>query len=140
MKLVVATPEDYSPASRALRMEALGVDEVVCSGPLDYARLFERLWAEGDRFVLCEWDVAPWPGAAAALAGCERPWCVHRYAQGRGMFAHGLGLGAYTPEGPLSLDAPWQVLDGQVLPALRELIGEPHVHEPPVAHVRRGAR
>lgn len=121
-------------------MEAIGVEEWLCEGPLDYGRHFADAWDEP--FILCEWDVIPWPGAVAILAACERPWCLHRYPIGRGtplQWTPSLGLGKYRPQGELpaaARETKWQLLDGVLVPWLHEQYGEPHLHEPPVAHLR----
>lgn len=143
MRVCVATPEYHSPAARAMRMEAIGVEEWLCEGPLHYGRAFAAAWSEP--FILCEWDVVPWPGAIKLLWDCPQPWCIHRYPIGRGMqqWTPALGIGKYRPAGkpPLELrETPWQLVDGVVVPWLMETFGEPHVHEPPVAHPKLGAR
>lgn len=146
MRVCVATPEHYSPAARAMRMEALGVEEWLCDEPFDYANHFADAWEDGSPFILCEWDVIPWPGAIAALDFCEGPWCIYRYPIGRGtplQWTPALGLGKYRPQGQLPeevRETKWQLLDGILVPFFHEQFGEPHIHEPPVAHAREGSR
>lgn len=147
MRVYVATPKVYSVAARAIRMEAIGVEEWVCTEPFDYGRYFAATWDEGEPFVLVEHDTVPWPGAVKALHDCEQSWCIHRYPIGRGdlerSWTVALGIGKYRPSGSLPTkvtETPWQLLDGVVVPALRERFGEPHIHEPPVAHAKEGSR
>jgi len=140
MTVIIPTPESESPAFRALQMEGEDAQEVLCSGSFDYGREFSRLWNLGQPFVICEWDVIPWPGAVAALLDCPESWCNHRYPLHRGKLANSFGIGKYRPSGSALeewAETPWHLLDGFVVPELLTRIGRPHVHEPPVAHARK---
>jgi hypothetical protein len=141
--IVVPTPKLSSPAWRALRMEGIeDLWEWRCTDPYDYGRWFAYAWDEGEPFVIVEWDVIPWPGAVPGLLDCSSPWCTHAYPLHRGRLATSFGIGKYIPTGPAPDEwrqTEWQQLDGQVVPVLRERLGAPHVHEPPVAHARRPA-
>jgi hypothetical protein len=139
MIVTVPTPEYFAPATRALRMEGIGVDEELCTKPNDYGILFAHLWDRGDPFIICEHDIIPWPGAVAKLADCRECWCTHRYPLHVGNVARSFGIGKYQPVGQAPFewrDTEWRMLDGQVIPLLNRLYGHPHTHEPPVAHAR----
>lgn len=143
--IVIPTPELDSPAARALAMEGFdnGDDrgrahEYLCVADTDYGMCFANLWAGGEPFVICEWDIIPWPGALTALLDCPEPWCTHRYPVGANLTTS-FGIGKYRPTGPADpswAETPWHLLDGFVVPVLNRLFGRPHVHEPPVAHCR----
>jgi hypothetical protein len=120
-------------------MEGLVVVETLTVEPCDYGEYFTNMWARGAPFVVCEWDIVPWPGAITRLLECSEPWCTHRYPVG-GNVTTSFGIGKYRPSGPAAEEwarTPWHLLDGLVVPVLRARLGEPHIHEPPVAHVRR---
>jgi hypothetical protein len=108
-----------------------------------YDRLFRRLWAEGQPFILVEHDVLPWPGAVQALWACERPWCGFQYLI-MGEMRVQLGcvkfdparLGACPlPDGEL---VSWNGMDWRIIRALAERDASGHLHEPPVSHLNYG--
>ena len=61
-------------------LEQYGVTFVDCSGSewayLDY---IQTRWVEGERFVNCEHDVVPWPGAIEQIWECPNDWCYFSY-------------------------------------------------------------
>lgn len=132
--------DDDPPALLALRMEGLEVIPYPCAGPCDYGRMFAELWNEGQKFVVVEHDIVPSPGAVEALLDCPEKHCTHQYPLNQGQLAISFGIGKYDPAGTAPAEwasTPWRMLDGAVLPEVRKRLGVPHVHEPPVAHVRR---
>jgi hypothetical protein len=141
MIVVIPSPEPRCPALDALEME--GVDELhlaLCTAPTDYGRVFSEYWNRGEPFIVCEWDICPWPEAIDKLSECNAGWCAHRYPLHRGNVTLSFGLGKYRPQGEAPAEwaqTRWDQLDGQVIPVLNRLYGKPHVHEPPVAHARR---
>jgi hypothetical protein len=140
MIVTVPTPEYLAIATRALRMEGIGVDEELCSEPNDYGRLVADTWDKGRPFIICEHDIIPWPGAVAALAECGTPFCTHKYPLAQGNIARGFGIGKYVPIGrapAIWRETEWRMLDGEVVPFLLRTFGKAHVHEPPFAHARR---
>lgn len=142
LRVVVATPEADCPASLALRFEGVEIEEHVLMDDLAYGNLYADLWEAGEEFVLCEWDIIPWPGAIQGLAICPEPRCSHPYPLAPGNVALSFGIGKYRPIGPAPQhwrETRWNMLDGQVVPVLNERLGRVHVHDPPVAHARRSA-
>jgi hypothetical protein len=142
--ILIPTPELGSVACCALEMEGLDVEEWPCRDDYAYGRMFARFWDRGEPFVVVEWDIIPWPGAVTGLVGCPEPWCSHRYPLAPGLhWTTSFGIGKYAPQGKALAEwrkTPWRLLDGAVIPVLRErLASRPHVHEPPVAHAKRGA-
>ena len=148
--IVVPTPELDSPAYRALQIEGVyarthppQLREVLTPAPYDYGCLFADLWNAGGSFVVCEWDIIPFPGAVYDLLECPEPWCTHRYPLHQGNLTTSFGIGKYRPpkgdRAPLIWrETPWHLLDSAVLPVLKKRLSvKPHVHEPPVAHARR---
>jgi hypothetical protein len=143
--IVVPIPQEWgptrSPALSALRMEGLEVRAHLCASPLDYGRLFTELWNAGKKFVIVEHDIVPSPGVVEALLGCPAgKHCTHQYPLHQGNLAISFGIGKYDPVAEAPADwasTPWRLLDGAVLPVVRQRCGPPHVHVPPVAHARR---
>lgn len=42
-----------------------------------YLDFFKQRWAERESFIICEHDVAFWPGAIEGLEACPRHWCAY---------------------------------------------------------------
>lgn len=139
MIVVIPTPRKNCPALNALTMEDVQpLHLAICQRPNDYGRLLAEYWDRGQTFAVCEWDICPPPGAVASYEECGSPWCLSPYPLHRGNVAQGFGFSKYVPEGPAPAEwktTEWRMLDGAVIPHLRTLYGQPHVH-PPVAHAR----
>ena len=105
-----------------------------------YDRLFRRLWAEAEPFVIVEHDILPWPGAIDGLLACREEWCGHQY------YVHGqlrsyLGCVKFDPVkiGPIPLpDEPvlWSDLDLTIIRALSQRGHTGHLHGPAVVHLK----
>lgn len=113
------------------------------NGTLDeafaYDRLFRRLWAEGEPFILVEHDILPWPGAVQQLWTCDREWCGFPYYIFGEMRVQ-LGCVKFDPArlGPCPLPeklSHWQGLDWVVIRTLAERGQSGHLHEPAVTHL-----
>ena len=107
-----------------------------------YDRLFRRLWAEGEPFVIVEHDNLPWPGAVQRLWECDRPWCANEYLM-LGELRVALGCTKFDPsrlgDCPLTGDAkPWNRMDWFVIDELTTRYASSHLHEPAVAHLNYG--
>ena len=143
MKVYVPIPAQApcSPASAALRAEGVEHEREYLPEDDSYGGMFVELWNAGDPFIICEWDVVPYPGAIQSLLECNERWCGFKYPLQGGNIAHSFGLNKYHPEGelpPTTEQVPWWQLDGVVVPALRKRGWRPHIHEPAVAHARKG--
>lgn len=147
MRVVIPSTSVDCVAGRALTAEGVKHEVRVVLGPLGYGDLLADAWADGAGFVLVEDDIAPWPGAIAALAGCANPWCGFDYSIGFGRFGLGtLGCVKFgrdlTRRHPSLPDGwagvPWHALDASVVAAVRAATGRQrfHEHEPAVAHVQ----
>lgn len=141
--LVPDVPGTHRSAHLALRNEGVEHECVLMVRPESYAAALALRWRDGEEFAVVEHDVVPWPGALAALAGCEALWCAHEYPVGLGTVAAALGCTRFSARllrlAPELLDAhagvPWREVD-RLLSDVRAVAGPPHVHRPPVAHVR----
>lgn len=151
MRVVVPALSPGCTATLALTAEGVPHDVRVLVGDLEYGALVEELWDDGQGFVLVEHDVAPWFGAVAQLAECERDWCMFHYPKAGGMLIRGLGCTKFSdrlvrdyPDLPDAWkDTDWRILDGAVAVAITETLRAENPrhslcpHDPPVAHVRR---
>jgi hypothetical protein len=111
----------------------------------DYADALIAMWQRLEEFCIVEHDVVPWPGAITEIAGCSAPWCVYQYPASPSRMRIALGLVRVSRELVQAhpalherwVDTHWNALDGRVYRALRDASGTgPHVHDPPVAHVK----
>lgn len=141
--VVVATPEADCAATRALYAEGVPYSAHLTLGEWDYGSLWWSLWNEGRPFIVVEWDIAPWPGAIRTLDQCTSAWCTHRYPLHRtsdgAQITTSFGINKIRPIGPAPnawLSTEWRLLDGLVVPVVRDRLGDSHIHEPPVAHVK----
>lgn len=139
MRVLVSTAREDCVASRALGQEDVAHEVVLQTDLCGYGRLFTDLWNAGEPFVLLEDDIAPWPGAVRGLIDCPEPWCVHESVVYPGNLLYAIACGKYRPQEPAPeswAKEPWMTLEQPVCAYLSELHGAPHVHRPPVAHVR----
>lgn len=117
------------------RFEPLNTDLV---SDFAYDRLFRKLWAEGQPFILVEHDILPWPGALLQMWECDRPWCACPYYI-FGEFRTQLGCTKFDPvklgKCPLP-DEPvhWSRLDWAVITGLLNR-DSGHLHLPAVTHL-----
>lgn len=148
--LVAAVGSRDCPAARALLTEGVPCEIAVCSADLDYGDALAAMWSRGEGFVVIEHDVVPWPGAMEAWASCEHPWCTYRYPFAPGKIRNALGCVRFSdelvrahPDLPEQWQgAHWNEMDGRVYRAVKGVLGtreDPHLHEPPLAHVKAHA-
>jgi hypothetical protein len=142
MKLIVPYANDISdPAVHACVRLSLTryrdyTEWVRLNEPNSYALLWQRLWDEGEPFIVIEHDVIAWPGAIEHVWTCERPFCGF---EGN---LQCVKLMPSTREWPIPDWVPWYKFDGQLLPAMAELGIEYHDHcsafsLPPVTNLNR---
>jgi hypothetical protein len=128
-----------------------------------YYQLLAELWAQAQDFILCEWDVLPYPGALEEIWACQEQlgFCGKPYRL-FGWYAASLGCTKFPSE--LMRRYPravveagkrpglegwgpgfrhWQAFDSRLFAALLELgfggdleAGYPHQHYPIVSHLR----
>lgn len=144
MQVIVPSLTKDCIAHWALDAEGIEHDVRICQEDNDYGKLLATLWAFGESFVLVEHDIAPWPGAITRLKQCSSQWCAYQYplnfelvdSLGCTKFLSELITATWT----ISIrwaETHWGALDGVVTPRLRTAGYKPHLHSPPVAHVRR---
>lgn len=143
---MIVSPTEDCIAAKALRSELIEFVLIKPADDLAYGRVFSRAWEIGKTFINIEHDIAPWPGALQAMWDCSHDICLHEYMIGHsGKKQRALGCIKFDRE--LMLRHPdanygwdetlWNHLDAQVLGAtIVDLEIEPHVHEPPVAHIK----
>lgn len=126
-----------------LEMQGLRPQYERLDGTLDaeyaYDRLFRRLWAEGQPFVIVEHDILPWPGAVQAIWTCDRPWCGYQYLI-FGQMRVQLGCVKFDParlgDCPLpDIPMAWHSLDWAVIQSMASRGESGHLHEPAVSHL-----
>jgi hypothetical protein len=121
-----------------------------------YSRLFRRLWAAGETFIICEHDVVPTVGQIATILSCDHDWCSFRYDgdaypggpmfglcrfDRRVMAAHPLtGEYATMADRELGIERSWHDLDAYVARDLLIRGVTWREHLPPVRHVREDHR
>jgi hypothetical protein len=160
MRVVVPAMHADNVAAACLRAERVDHEVRVLSSEHSYALLLVELWLGGETFAIVEDDIAPHPGAMAALERCPYHWCGHYYClPGRwdveeespheslfgtnGLFKVSAQVIKAAPDlYQRWATHPWQTLDVAFGAALRHVYAldgaDPtrtfHVHNPPVAH------
>lgn len=114
-----------------------------------YWQLLSTLWQEGQAFLNVEQDNEIHGEVVADLEKCEEPWCLYPYpgdaprsGEGDRLLYGALGCTRFAAvlmerHPDLMTNLPvrnWQRLDCHILPALRALGYEQHIHNPPVIH------
>jgi hypothetical protein len=143
VRVVVASTARDCPTHLALNQEDIAHSEWVLDDSFTYGELWTELWRQGEPFVLYEHDVIPYPGATRALIDCDCLYCAHEFAIYPGNLVLSLGAGKYTPIGyapPSWASTPWDELEQEVMPFLSTMFGPPHVHTPPLGHLRLSGR
>lgn len=147
MKVVIPALREDCPAALALWKEGIPYEVVLMEDEYSYSRFLCLLWEEARDFILLEHDIVPWPGALTALEECPFGWCSYRYPLAP--FTLRPALGCIKVLGWIQLAHPelpdayrwagriWTQMDGAVCPALESIIGPTHIHNPPVAHVKK---
>ena len=146
MEVYVPALRDDCPAASALSVEGVDHHLALMFDEMGYGTLLSHLWFYGEGFIILEHDVVPFPGAIKALQECRADWCVHKYPPAPNKLYYSLGcmkvstsLLEKTKDIPKRFnweETKWSNLDGKVYPAIMEIIKTPHVHEPPLAHVK----
>lgn len=123
---------------------APGCERVDVSGAVDaYRLLLERLWADGEAFLIIEHDIEIHRWVVPELESCPEDWCLFPYGLVGGYLVEG-SLGCTRFSAALIQAEPgligslptrdWRRLDCELLGKLRQVGREPHVHQPPVLH------
>jgi len=122
-------------------------------GTHDYWRVFAQRWTGEDDLVTIEQDVRIHPGVIPHFAACPYPWCAFGWEVGPGQMSYWwLGCTKFSAwlqqEVPLTGEQPGDCAACQPVPCHRHLdvvfqpvmarLGQeqPHVHTPPVTHLR----
>ena len=106
-----------------------------------------EMWAAGEGFLLVEHDTEIHATVLPELTACPEPWCLFPY-NGPGapesdrLLQGALGCTRFStallqaqPGFMASIPTRnWQRMDCEILPRLRTLGYEPHIHMPPVLH------
>ncbi len=140
----------YPEARDALRVAHPGFEEVyVGDDARAYGRLVQRLWAEGDGFILVEQDIVVRPDTIASLIRCPFDWCGYPYLEtprsepvtGLGCTKFGAGI-IRAFRRPLEWDPVpvWQNVDVHLAGVLAASGFREHRHAPPVRHLRMEPR
>ena len=117
----------------------------------DYFELVYRHWKIGEKFIVVEQDIIPWPGLLTQLDSCFADLCLVFAPHGPGDdlagYSYGWGIWRFNSSLLQShryhLDDPkltrkWSRIDGEVVTRLIEgNIATPHIHNPPVVHMNR---
>lgn len=113
--------------------------------PLHYGRWLRDVWNQGSGFVIIEDDVVPWPGAIRQLLECDHDWCLFEHPrtmvcwEPRSGFATGLGCVKFSDRLVQAHTADWGDLRwDEVELGVRLMLADnsPHIHYPPVAHLK----
>jgi hypothetical protein len=141
----------------ALEMDGIAATFVQTLAEDAYFNLWKELWDKGERFVLIEGDILPWPGAIQQVWDCPENWC------GFPMYIHGFiqhSLGAcpkfsaellaqtkgamdaardLTAMGIYSPPTTWRGIDTRLMYVLmRSGLHGAHLHGPAVTHLNLG--
>jgi hypothetical protein len=147
MKVICPFTKLNPATEMVLRREYKAEFVDVSSDDLAYWRLLQRLWAEGESFVIVEHDICPWPGALSKLYHCPRELCyleapMFTYDGGEFMYANNVrkyaaSLIARFPDAVENItDRHWRhCAEGGLYNRLEKLIS-PHQHEPAVQHLK----
>lgn len=146
MEVYVPAVDAGCPAASALSVEGVDFHLALMLDDLGYGTLLSYLWKVGEGFIVVEHDVVPFPGAIDGLRECKEEWCVHKYPPAPKTLYYALGCMKVSdslierardlPDRFNWEETEWNQLDGKVYPAIMEQIKLPHVHEPPLAHVK----
>jgi hypothetical protein len=135
-----------SPAERALHFEGIESHVWDCERDTDYARAVQACWRTSvdfthDDLIILEHDIVPHVGAIGQLYDCWGSCCAHHYPIGPAAIRPALGCirfsAAYISSHPNLMNdihtVPWNHLDAEIY---RRLNRQPHLHGPPLAHVK----
>lgn len=145
MKVVVPyAPGKLHPVTKDVLLSyCLPVEFEKLTDDYAYSRLLKHLWDEGETVVIVEQDIVPWPGAVEELCCCVGLWCTHTYYHSGGIgVSHMLGCAKLSAELIQSLpglwDEPvhWSTCDQHLFYCARGIRQEPHLHRPPVIHLK----
>ena len=149
MKIVVPYVEPLRPVVKQVLVTLLDlpVNFVAMEKDDSYFNLLAGLWAEGERFIIIEHDVLPWPGAVEELWNCPADWCSYTYKMrgyhgdygihhSLGCTKFGEGFMSEVPDMFLRFDSTdWKHLDAQIFHVGVKHNILPHPHRPPVIHL-----
>lgn len=141
MKVVVPFT-NLHPVTKAV-LAGYDVMYVPMNDDEDYSRLLRNLWQAREPFVLVEHDIAPWPGCVDELYACPADWCANSYTWKGGIgLSHMFGCAKFSTAlmGALpdvwNTPCHWSECDQRLFFAAREKQIEPHLHRPPVLHLK----
>ncbi len=75
LKVIVPYTGHYHPLAKRAHKK-LGAELAPISGVDGYHRLLERLWSEGETFLIVEQDIEPTPDALANAENCGCLWGI----------------------------------------------------------------
>lgn len=150
MRIVCAYTDLHPLTALALKQYARTVELYELNAAPDaYWTFLEGMWREGQTFLNIEQDNEIHKSVVKQMANCGHLWCVFPYT-GPGRTTEGgdplmygaLGCTKFSSElmerHPDLMQAlpvrNWQRLDCHILPALRQLGYEQHIHWPEVKH------
>lgn len=139
MRILVPFTE-LNPATKQV-LSPLGAYFVHMADEYHYNSLLKAQWEQGETFFIVEHDIVPWPGALDELNACPCEWGTYSYQPSLGV-SHMLGCCKLTDRLIAKLpglwDTPrhWAELDQHLFFAAREKGIEPHLHRPPVTHLK----
>lgn len=143
MKVIVPYTTLHPTTRQVLDSYNLDVDYVPMLGDSGYRALLANLWAALEPVIIVEQDILPWPGAIEELCACPCQWGTYSYPYQGGIgIAHMLGCAKLTTGLMAALPnvwdnpAPWYDLDRILFFAARDIGIEPHLHRPPVIHLK----
>lgn len=141
---MILVPTIYSDgaAQKALRTEGVTYTTIFCHDIYQYSKAIRSHWNQ--ELIIVEHDVAPWPGALTLMQLCSRPWCVHTYPFAPNAMRWAMGCVRFSASlvqtNPNLVDCldgvTWNQVDGTLIPKVIEVAGQPHIHYPPVAHLK----
>lgn len=142
----IPAPKFPCPASLTLENEGIDFVGVLMTDEYSYGNFMADEWKKEEPFIVLEHDIAPYPEAIKDIMWCDHPWCAYEYYHHEGYKLYAMGcikFSRYIIEN--SQDMPnkhgwrfnnWITLDSAIIPPLTERYGRPHIHYPPVAHVK----
>lgn len=139
---IIVPYKNVHPVTRQV-LTPLGAEFFYMHNDLSYCDLLRQFWSWGSTIRIVEQDIVPWPGALDELLMCSGMWCTYSYEMHGGIgISHMLGCCKLTEELMKALPDVWATprhwseLDQHLFFAARENGIEPHLHRPPVTHLK----
>ena len=154
MRVVIPYTRQYHPLARKSHLRIDNAELVDVSGDENnYHRLLERLWSDGESFLLIEHDIEQTDIALEEARTCECLWGASPYVIGEGgnLWSRALGFTRFRAElmarepdlmvaagrsrpQDVSGSADWRILDSRIDGILRARHYDVCVHSPVVHH------